>query len=389
MCPIRIEQVKDIMEQNLPDCWLPLEACLSAIGAAMLKDIDHCIGLILVGEPGGRKTTTIDLLGRADPIYLTDSFTPASFVSHDATKTPQQLEKIDLLPRIKHKILVVPELAPLFGQRYEDLIKDIATLTRVMDGQGYLSESGTHGRRGYEGDYRFNMIGATTPPQRRIWQAMGKLSSRWVFYRLERTADVFVDLDLTQDFPSKKKLCQAVVKEFLEGWWQGFGTQSWDRSKDSPDVLALLSWSASFMSKWRGLSEKQDLTGYNPPEIEAPYRLAESLYALARGHALLWGRRQVNTIEDGFFVTALNFTNMPEDRLRVFQAFPFSKTEEEWEAKQKAFEEGKPVKSGMKLGEVARIVGWSEDKVGRVLSELVELGALHKAKDELYYVRFM
>jgi hypothetical protein len=102
MCPIRIEQVKDIIEQNLPECWLPLEACLSTVGAAMLKDVDHCIGLILVGQPGGRKTTTMGLLGTEAPFYKLDSFTPASFVSHDASKNEAALQRIDLLPKVKH-----------------------------------------------------------------------------------------------------------------------------------------------------------------------------------------------------------------------------------------------------------------------------------------------
>ena len=49
-----IQQVRFTVEQQLPDCWPPLEACLSVIGAAMLRDVHHCVGLIIVGEPGGR-----------------------------------------------------------------------------------------------------------------------------------------------------------------------------------------------------------------------------------------------------------------------------------------------------------------------------------------------
>jgi len=64
------------------------------------------VGLILVGAPGGRKTTTIGLLGIRDPLKKLDTFTPASFVSHDASKTEASLRKIDLLPQIKHKIMV-------------------------------------------------------------------------------------------------------------------------------------------------------------------------------------------------------------------------------------------------------------------------------------------
>jgi hypothetical protein len=130
---IQIEQVQKVVLQNLPECWAPLEACLSTIGAAMLKDIYHCIRLILVGAPGGRKTTTIGLLGKGDPLKKLDTFTPASFVSHDASKNEASLKKIDLLPQIRHKIMVIPELSPLFTQRYEDLTKDIGILTAISD----------------------------------------------------------------------------------------------------------------------------------------------------------------------------------------------------------------------------------------------------------------
>ena len=73
MCPIKIEQVKDVMLKNLPECLPPLKTCLSIIGAAMLKDVDHCIGLILVGAPGGRKTTTIRLLGMGGHLKKTET----------------------------------------------------------------------------------------------------------------------------------------------------------------------------------------------------------------------------------------------------------------------------------------------------------------------------
>ena len=118
-----IQEVEAVVKRELPDCWSPLEASLSVIAAAKLKDVHHCIGLILVGSPGGRKGTTLGILGTKDPVLRLDDFTQASFVSHDAKKIEEQLQKIDLLPQVRHKILVVDELAPLFGKRYEDLIK--------------------------------------------------------------------------------------------------------------------------------------------------------------------------------------------------------------------------------------------------------------------------
>jgi hypothetical protein len=170
-----LHEVLSVVQELMPGCVEPLTVCLSAVGATMLSDLDHCIGVILTGQSGGRKTTTLRMLGNEDPFYLMNNFTPASFVSHDSSKTEAQLAKIDLLPRITLRIVVIPEMAPVFEQRYEDLNRDIAILTAVMDGQGYQSESGTHGRRGYRGDYRFGMIGGTTPLPTRVGSHWGNL----------------------------------------------------------------------------------------------------------------------------------------------------------------------------------------------------------------------
>lgn len=72
-------------------------------------------------------------------------------------------EEVDLLPRIRHKVFLFPELAPLFGLRNEDLLGSFSILTRVLDGQGLSTDSGVHGRRGHTGDYIFAWIGCTTP----------------------------------------------------------------------------------------------------------------------------------------------------------------------------------------------------------------------------------
>ena len=387
MGKLDINSVKYAVEANIPDCWLPLEAVLSAVGAAMLKDIDHCIGLILVAEPGGRKSTTLELLGSDEPIIRIYNFSPASFVSHNAAKSSKQLEGVDLLPKIKHRIMLVPELAPLFGQRYEDLVSDIAIFTAVMDGKGYSSSSGVHGIRRYEGDFRFSLIAATTPLERRAWQALGKLSSRWIFYRLPEASTEYKSL--AQDFIASKDLCKEFVGAFIKDFWKGYATVDWNRSDDDEELGRQLNQSAVAMSKWRGLMPRQEYgAGYNPPIIEAPDRLRETLYALARGHAQLYGRQQLNQ-QDVDFIISINETNMPEDRLRVFLAFK--------EAYRESIARGSKPKDihaeGISITESARFIGCKPDKAHSVMDELIDLGVVRKGnariaptvRDQMYY----
>lgn len=368
--PITIQQVEAVVKRELSDCWLPLEACLSVVGAAMLKDVYHCIGLILVGSPGGRKGTTLTMLGSNDPIYRCDDFTPASFVSADATKTEEQLIEIDLLPQIRHKILVTDELSPLFSKRYEDLINSIGVLTKIMDGKGYFRATGTHGRRGYEGDYRFNMIGGTTPPEHRVWQALGKLSSRWIFFNLGKAA---LSGDIRRDYGAALAECSSVVQQFMEGFWQGYATQDWNRSQDDEIWAEWLRWSADATCSWRGLIQKQDSTGYNPPLVETPSRLRETLYALARGHALLWGKQNIDWY-DVTFAIDINQTNMPEDRYRLLGAY--NNLVKEHIRNGGSYNDTSEF--GIGLREAARVMESSADKASHVLTEMEDLGIIYK-----------
>jgi hypothetical protein len=367
---ITIQRVEAVVRRELPDCWLPLEACLSVIGAGMLKDVHHCIGLILVGQPGGRKGTTLSMLGSNDPIYRLDDFTPASFVSADATKTNEQLARIDLLPQIRHKILVVDELAPMFSKRYEDLIASIGIITKVMDGKGYFRATGTHGRRGYEGDYRFNMICGTTPPEHRVWQALGKLSSRWIFYNL---GEASLSGDIRRDYGIALAECSSVVVQFIERFWQGYATQDWDRSQDDESLAEWLRWSADATCRWRGLIQRQDSTGYNPPLVETPSRLRETLYALARGHALLWGRQNVDW-EDVIFAIDINQTNMPEDRYRLLKAYNNLVLEHI----RNGGSYNDTSEFGLGVREAGRAIGCSPAKALYVLKEMEDLGIMYK-----------
>lgn len=365
---VNIEQVREQVQEDLPDCWLPLEACLSLTAARQLKDLDHCVGLIIVGPSGGAKSTTLELLGRKDPIVVRDNFTPASFVSHDASKSEEELRKIDLLPQLKGKIFVLPEMVTLFDQRKENLMENLAIFTRIMDGRGYSRHSGTHGVREYEGDYRFNFIGATTPISPSVWDALGKLGSRWMFYHLEQKEG---DLDeslsrMRTDFREKKERCGELAQGFIHQIWRGLDTLEWDREKDEEDFQLLLALHARIIAQWRGLVLKQDATGYNPVQIEKEDRLRESIYALARGHAIVYGRNQLDW-PDVDFATCIIQTNMPFDRLRVFRAFE--------EAKRCVSPENRDTVALTK-NQIKNAMGCSDDLAQRVIGELLALGVI-------------
>jgi hypothetical protein len=70
------------------------------------------------------------------------------------------LADIDMLPRIRFKLLLTPELTPIFSANEDELRENLGIITSVLDGHGYVTDSGAHGRRGYHGNYMFVWVGA-------------------------------------------------------------------------------------------------------------------------------------------------------------------------------------------------------------------------------------
>ena len=136
------------------DLWRAVKTSLAVVTSLSLRKRHHCVVLVHEGASGKGKSAVVRVLmpdGNATRSYVerADDFTPASFVSHAANRTPKELAKIDLLPRVKDKVMLTKELAPLFRDDEKELRKNFARLTSVLDGDGYKTHSGTHGGRGY------------------------------------------------------------------------------------------------------------------------------------------------------------------------------------------------------------------------------------------------
>src|SRR2546426_8346289 len=82
------------------------------------------------------KTIVLNFFDVPELVYTTDNFTPAAFVTHASNVKRQDLDRVDLLPRIRYRTLIARDLAPLFGAKKDDVTKSLGILTRVLDGQG-------------------------------------------------------------------------------------------------------------------------------------------------------------------------------------------------------------------------------------------------------------
>jgi hypothetical protein len=328
-----LARVYRVVGENFPEVVSETIVCLSVAASLLLQDQQNPVAVNLEGVPSSLKTTVVDFFGAADDkCYRSDKFTPKSFVSHSASISREKLQEVDLLPRIRHKVFLVPELAPLFGLRNEDLVESFSILTRVLDGQGLLTDSGVHGRRGHTGDYLFAWIGCTTPIPHNVWKAMGKLGSRFLF--IEMPAEEQSDAELVRgaaggiSYRDRVDLCREAVADFLEALWMetgGVRGVTWKRGADPEDVLLRIARFAKVLaclrgtiSIWREGSGEDETYNFSTPVIEGPQRAMSLLYGLARGHALVQGRRQL-TVDELPVVARAALESTPNDRRAVMR----------------------------------------------------------------------
>jgi hypothetical protein len=221
-----VDTVRGVISGYFPHLWPAVEAGLSTCATLLLADNVNPVALIYVGAPSAGKTTVITMFEGAtangqELCYRSDKFTTASFVSQAAKVAEQDLSKVDLLPRIRHKVLLTPELSTIFRGKQDELAERFSTLTRILDGQGYTTDSGTHGQRGYTGDYLFAWLGATTPFDPIVWKVMAQLGSRMFFLVMDAAAEPTVQ-DLVSAnlqpvvYEEGISQCRAVIHPFLD-----------------------------------------------------------------------------------------------------------------------------------------------------------------------------
>jgi len=325
---------KSVVEENFVECSPAVAACLSCSAALLLDDVSVCPAVVLVGPPSTAKTTVLDFFSVDGLTHKLDAFSAKAMISHFAAASESELaKKVDMLPQIKHKIVFVADLSPMFSKRVDDLMENIGILTRVLDGQGYISHSGVHGRRGEHGDYRFGFIAATTPIGGQVWRVMSSLGPRLMLFDMpvhqETLAEQRDDMVGVSTYADKVSACRDVVSTVLAKIWNDNGAKvgglHWDRAADPEPILDYIIRLAELGVVLRSVVAKEKIiTGteyeYSPAVLEGPARYRQSLYNLARGHALINGRRTL-AMEDLALPLRIVLSTGPVERLRLLRHF--------------------------------------------------------------------
>jgi hypothetical protein len=337
------QNLNDKIGEYFHEISLELDFVLSIKTILNIEDITLPFMGIVLAVPSSLKTKVIELLRKWMYSYFTDKFTAKSFVSHSATVAKDKLKEVDLLPRIKDKILLTPELSPLFTGKEEDIKEQFGIITRLLDGNGLETESGVHGQRGYHGNYMFTWIGAAVDIPHYVYKFLSTIGFKIYFLRLPRSEisedDLFNQITAEKPFNEKMMEIEKLLLDYLN-WFEicpfSIGIQNivkieWDKSKDDKNAIRIIARLAILLARLRGdvyvrkSSDRDDLviptnnntnnnnTNTNPPAativnfsegfihaipiIENPSRANQQLYNLARGHALSHGRNYI-TMED-------------------------------------------------------------------------------------------
>ena len=139
-----------LVNELVPELWTPLEFAISIKTILNIKNCTLPFAGILLGPPSSLKTVIVELFRKSKNSYYTDDFSPKSLISHYAGIKEEQLKKIDMLPKFKDKLFLCSELSPMFAKKEEELSEVIGLITRVLDGQGLVTNTGACGQRGYD-----------------------------------------------------------------------------------------------------------------------------------------------------------------------------------------------------------------------------------------------
>ena len=327
------------VQETFPELSQPLEFALSIKLILNIFDITLPFAGIILGPPSSLKTLAVEVFRNLDNIFFSDKFSAKSFVSHNSSVSKKDLKEIDLLPKIKNKCFLTPELAPLFATREEDLKETLGIITRILDGHGYESDTGAQGHRGYNEDIMFTWIGVAVEIQRKIHKLLGTLGPKLFFYRISNNKkkddeDYLEQLKNTSEFNKKKRRIEETLVDYTSWFEQcpkfildensGLNKIKWTSDDNNDEALKIIIKLSKLLSKFRGVVptwETSNTQGsdyaFETPIIEEPDRAMTQLYNLARGHALSQGRTYI-TLDDIPLIIKVVLSTAPRDRVILF-----------------------------------------------------------------------
>jgi DNA-binding MarR family transcriptional regulator len=422
----RYQALRQTVNDNIPDAWESIEFVLTGKGILHIRDITLPFIGIILGNPSTYKTLAIGMLRKWYDAYYVDKISPKSFVSHANVENKDELEDIDLVQKIKDKLLLIPELSPIFMTSEEILVDILSTFVRLADGEGLLIHSGLHGRRGIDGKLMFSMIGASVEIPSRIYKVLSSLGPKLYFYRTnfkEPDKKLLQDEIAGKDFEVKYQEIKCAFFDYLR-WLEVCPLMmtlavnnknsidcssitadcdddnnsrrviEWDKAKDDQKAIELISEIAIFLSKIRGntyayetrsgarLSSKEDDSVtesvsyeyvYDQPIFENPSRANAVLYNITRAHAFEIHGRNYIAKEDIPIIIKIALSTANRNRVSVIKLLLTTKNSEK---------DGKHIRK-LHTSDLVEKLNVSRPTAHRAMKELQILGLVRISTDRV------
>jgi hypothetical protein len=332
----KYQHLKDVTLRNMPHLWPGLEFALSVKTILNIKGNTLPFAGILLGPASSAKTVIVELFRGSRHTFYTDNFSPKSLVSHNSSVSKEKLREIDMLPKIKDKFFLTPELAPIFAARDDDLLQVLGILTRVADGRGYESDSGAQGHRGYNEKIMFTWLGAVVDIPYKVHRLLGTLGPKLYFFRMPRIEETedYYHKSRSDNFVEKEQEIRTALLEYLTYFEMNpeatteveDGLPKISMETDLDEELAdriiirlskLLARLRAIVPTWETKDTQGSEYSYTIAKIEDPSRAITQLRNLARGHALSQGRKYF-MIKDIPIVIHTALSTASIERVRIF-----------------------------------------------------------------------
>lgn len=375
----KYNHLRTTADEQVPGLWLPLEFAISIKCILNIRNISLPFIGIILGPPSSLKSVAVDMLKYARDTFSTDNFSPKAFVSHNSNMTEEELQENDLLPKMKNKLFLVSELALLFGTKDDELANIIGIITRIADGNGYFSDSGARGHRGYPGPLMFVWVSAAVDIPYKVHKILSILGPKLYFLRLPMSVKEEDDLlhAMQQDnFRERFKIVKQALFDYLECLEScpsmeiepesGIPKLQWNSTDPRQEqaqryiiyMAELLAYLRGTVSTWK-TEDTQGLDyAYTSRNVENPERAITQLHNLAKGHALSQGRDHIAVYDDLPLITKVVLSGAVSiERVKVLNALL-----------------AKPECEYMTVNELAEVINVSDTTAKKAMAELKALG---------------
>ena len=278
--------------------WDYFEACLSAVCTLFLKDNKNPLGIVIIGPSAGSKSTILNMFKYLPNglTHHTDKFTPASFLTQATNVPKDKLEEVDLIRKLPNRVLLVPDLAPMFGRKEQDVRESLSILTRVMDGDGLSNDGGVQGHREFNEECVFVLLGAVVKITPAIWRIVSEMGTRLLFMRMDRinihTSQnklLMSQLRNADSFELEISEIRKLVHELISDRIENIGIRKVSIQLPDETELELISKISELVAKLRITVDREAGLEQN----EAPVRVAKQLINILKGRAIVYGRDKI------------------------------------------------------------------------------------------------